>query len=100
LVTPALITTSRIVWDAESVSITAAEAMVASQSRGDVAPALAEAKQFLATLVGTTGMKVKEIEKEAKDAGLSWATVRRAKDELKYKSERYGYGGPWVWKSR
>ena len=36
---------------------------------------------------------VKEIEKEAKEAGLSWATMRRAKDELKLKSERDGYGG-------
>ena len=39
---------------------------------------------------------MKEIEKEAKEAGLSWATMRRAKDELKLKSERDGYGGPWL----
>ena len=96
-VTPALIKTSHIVWDAESVDITAAQAMAATRTQ-DVAPALEEAKQFLAGLVGCDGRSVKEIEKEAKEAGISWATMRRAKDELKLKSERDGYGGPWLWK--
>lgn len=96
-VTGALIKTSHIVWDTESVNITAAQAMAASRAQ-DVAPALEEAKQFLAGLVGFEGRPVKEIEKEVKEAGLSWATVRRAKDELKLKSERDGYGGPWLWK--
>ena len=96
-VTPALIKTSHIVWDTESVDITAAQAMAASRAQ-DVSPALEEAKQFLAGLVGFDGKVVKEIEKEAKEAGMSWATMRRAKDELKLKSERDGYGGPWLWK--
>jgi hypothetical protein len=52
--------------------------MAASYSK-DVAPALEEAKQFLAGLIGCDGTPVKEIEKEAKEAGLSWATLRRAK---------------------
>ena len=95
-VTPALIN-SHIVWDTESVNITAAQAMAASRAQ-DVSPALEEAKQFLAGLVGFEGKAVKEIEKEAKEAGMSWATMRRAKDELKLKSERDGYGGPWLWK--
>jgi hypothetical protein len=97
LVTEMRIKTSRIVWEEGSVSITAAQAMAASQSK-EIAPALEEAKQFLAGLIGCDGMNVKEIEKEAKDAGMSWATMRRAKDALKLKSERDGYGGPWVWK--
>ena len=57
-----------------------------------------EAKQFLATIIGCDGKLVTEIEMEAKDAGLSWATVRRAKDELKLRSERDGFSGPWIWK--
>jgi RecA-family ATPase len=97
LVTEMRIKTSRIVWEEGSVSITAAQAMAASQSK-EIAPALEEAKQFLAGLVGCDGMSVKEIEKEAKDAGMAWATMRRAKDALKLKSERDGYGGPWLWK--
>ena len=58
------------------------------------------AKQFLAGLIGSDGKFVKEIEKEAKDACLSWATVKRAKDALKIRSERDGYGSAvaWMWK--
>jgi len=62
-----------------NVSITAAQAMAASQSK-DVAPALDEAKQFLVGLIGFDGMPVTDIQKEAKDAGMSWATMRRAKE--------------------
>ena len=80
-----------------NVSITAAQAMAASQSK-DVAPALDEAKQFLVGLIGFDGMPVTDIQKEAKDAGMSWATMRRAKDALRFTSERDGYGGPWLWK--
>ena len=71
--------------------------MAASSAKG-VAPALEEAKQFLAGIIGCDGMLVTEVQDEAKGAGLSWATVRRAKDALKLKSERDGYGGPWLWK--
>jgi AAA domain-containing protein len=97
LVTEMRIKTSRIVWEEGSVSITAAEAMAAGQSK-DVAPALDEAKQFLTGLIGCDGMLVSDIQNEAKGAGMSWATMRRAKDALKLKSERDGYGGPWLWK--
>ena len=88
---------SHIVWEADSVSVTADQAISASKSQ-DSAPSLQEAQQFLVDIIGCDGMKVKDIEKEAKEAGLSWATVRRAKDALKLKSERDGYGGPWLWK--
>ena len=96
-VTEMRIKTSHILWDTQSVSITAAQAMAASHSKG-VAPALEEAKQFLAGIIGCDGMLVTEVQDEAKGAGLSWATVRRAKDALNLKSERDGYGGPWLWK--
>jgi RecA-family ATPase len=96
-VTEMRIKTSHILWDTQSVSITAAQAMAASSAK-DVAPALEEAKQFLAGIIGCDGMLVTEVQEEAKGAGLAWATVRRAKDALKLKSERDGYGGPWLWK--
>jgi hypothetical protein len=41
---------------------------------------------------------VKKIEAEAKAAGLSWATVRRGKDELGLKSMRAGFAEGWLWK--
>jgi putative DNA primase/helicase len=96
-VTEMRIKTSHVVWEEGSISITAAQAMAATQNKA-AAPALDEAKQFLAGLIGCDGMLVTKIQEEARDAGMSWATMRRAKDELKFKSERDGYGGPWMWK--
>jgi hypothetical protein len=88
---------SRVVWDKEIVNMTADEAVAASKAK-KVSPALEEAKQFLAGLVGSAGMDVKEIESEVKAAGLCWRTVRRAKDELGLKSMRDRFDGPWIWK--
>jgi len=50
------------------------------------------------TVIGGDPEEGKSQLDEAKGAGLSWATVRRAKDALNLKSERDGYGGPWLWK--
>jgi RecA-family ATPase len=95
-VTPALIKTSHVAWEEGNVDITAAQAMAAS--REEAAPALEEAKQLLASIIGCDGKLVKEIQEEAKGAGISWRTMQRAKDALKLTSERDGYGGPWIWK--
>ena len=96
LVTEMRIKTSRIVWEDGSVTITAAQAMAASHNKE--APALEEAKQFLATVIGCDGKPTKEIEKEAKEACIPWATIRRAKDALGLKSVRPGFDSGWVWK--
>jgi hypothetical protein len=41
---------------------------------------------------------VEDIQKEAKSAGLSWDTVKRAKAALGLKSAKEGMTGGWVWK--
>ena len=63
-------------------------------------PTLAEAKDFLTLLIEPNGTEVTKLEDEAKAAGLSWASVRRAKDEMGLKSVRKGFAGDggWVWK--
>jgi putative DNA primase/helicase len=91
------ISTSSVIWGADSISMTADEAVAATKSKVS-APTLEEAKDLLRGLIGSDGMNVKDIEKEAKDAGISWATVRRAKDELGLKSGKDGLAGGWLWK--
>lgn len=39
----------------------------------------------------------KEVEAEAKVAGLSLATLRRAKEGLKVRVRKEGFQGQWVW---
>jgi putative DNA primase/helicase len=87
------ISASRIAWEVEPVSITADEAIAAGKTKRK-APTLEEAKQFLA---GREGMGVKDIEDEAKEVGISLATLRRAKEELEFKSVKEGFDR-WVWK--
>ena len=47
-------------------------------------------------------MAVKEIEQQAEDAGLKWATIRRAKDALRIEAYHKGFGpgAAWHWRLR
>ena len=81
------------------MSITADEAVAAKQGK-ETAPALTEAKEFLTGMIEAGRTDVEEIAKAAKAAGLGWATVRRAKDDMGIKSMRKGFRPEdgWLWK--
>ncbi|MDD2934313.1 MAG: AAA family ATPase [Methylotenera sp.] len=57
--------------------------------------ALAVAKQFLLDLLSDTALPQKQIEEEAKGAGIAWRTVERAKKELRIQSKKDG--DAWLW---
>lgn len=54
------------------------------------------AADFLQQVLGDDVVPSKSIEAEAKEAGISWATLRRASDALGVKKRR-GDGGKWYW---
>src|SRR5215213_1767230 len=58
--------------------------------------AMAEAIDFLREILAGGPVATKKVEKEAEDAGHSWATVKRAKDALKVKTEKAGTA--WMWR--
>ncbi len=90
------IETSRIIWSQEPVSITANDAMsqpIEQEDRSD----LKEAKDFLHDLLVEGAKPVKDIEKEADDAGIKWRTVERAKKELGAKAKKGITGSCWSW---
>lgn len=95
-VTPSGIVAPCIFWDAIPVTITANEALNTSHEYGS-APARNEAEGFLQELLAAGTMPVKQIEAEAKAAGLSWRTVKRAKDTLGIKASKAGLDGGWFW---
>ena len=60
--------------------------------------ALDAAKDFLLELLAEGELPQKQIENDAKGAGHSWRTVRRAKDELGVKSVKSKLDKCWYWK--
>lgn len=58
---------------------------------------LAEAKQFLESLLSHGPVQAKAIRADAEGAGYSWATIKRAKKALGITPEKAGMRGPWEW---
>jgi putative DNA primase/helicase len=96
------IVASRVWFEGSPVSITANEAMAADAAGQSGRSARAEAEDFLRELLADGPQPQKEIKAAAEGAGISWATVRRAKDTLAVQAERESEGktgaGRWLWK--
>lgn len=93
------VSASRIVWGA-AVEGTARELLQEAEYEQDrQAPARDEAEDFLRDLLETGPMRTDAIKIEAKEAGITWSTIRRAKDAIGAKATRRGYGedGGWFW---
>jgi hypothetical protein len=59
--------------------------------------ALAEARDWLRTFMADGPRSASTVETEAAAAGLSWATVRRAKTALGIRAQKQGMSGGWMW---
>jgi putative DNA primase/helicase len=56
-----------------------------------------EAMEFLRDELAAGPQSAQAIKKAAASAGVSWATIRRAKDELKIRSVKGGLQDGWLW---
>lgn len=93
---PSGIETSRVVWSNEPVTATVDEVMSLQQNfeeRG----ALEDAKEFLLQILANGQVSVQQIQTEAKNAGHSWATIKRAKKALQILANKMGLKEGWVW---
>ena len=94
------IVASRILWDAEPVTITANEAL-AADAAGLQRGARDEALEWLRELLGRGPVPAKQVRSEADAAGHSWATVKRAKRAGRIEHFREGGTadkGRWSWR--
>lgn len=95
------IVASRVVWDSEPVTITANEALAADATGASAQTAREEAAGWLTAVLGDGPMSAADVQSQAKAAGLTWATVRRAKDKVGIVPKRISEGadgtGRWVW---
>ena len=97
------IVASAITWEGERIARTADEILAANRE-GNERPERAEAEDFLRDILSAGPRPSAEIEDEAKGAGLSWRTVRRAQKALGIKPYRkaeagdgLGKSGRWYW---
>lgn len=56
-----------------------------------------QAVAWLQDLLAAGPMESAQVKVEAKDAGYSWRTIHRAKDEFGVKPYRQQFGGVWMW---
>jgi putative DNA primase/helicase len=94
------VSASRITWGA-AVEGTARELLAEPEmDNRREAPAREEAEEWLRDMIEAGPVRTEEIKVEAKAAGLTWATIRRAKENIGAKAVRHGYGedGGWFWK--
>jgi hypothetical protein len=94
LTLPSGIKAPRIVWGDNPVTTTADEALTAEPPKGG--RAAQEAMDFLRKILADGALPPKEVQEEAKGAGISPATLRRAKEELGVLSEKDGL--VWTWR--
>jgi len=85
-------------WGAKHVEITATDAMQAEAGGNQSRHARREATEFLKDRLTDGPVKQKDIAEEAEANGVTKATLRRAKQELKIKSwKEKGMDGEWMW---
>ena len=87
-----------LIWDKEPVSIRAND--VLTKRDEEDRDGLSEVVNWLGIVLRDGPMTVKDLQAEAKAAGLSWMTVRRAKQKLGVVSEKSVFNGPWRWTLR
>ncbi len=93
IIDPGGIVASRVWWENEPVSITANQALAAEAAGEDQRSATEAAEEFLREALAGGPVSQKELKHDAEGAGLSWATVRRAKDRLWVKAQRQSEEG-------
>ncbi len=93
------IATSRVEWEMEPVMITADNALGAHADHDELRTERDAAAEWLRELLSIGPVPASEVQNEAKSAGHSWATVRRAKDVIGVcvKRDGFGKGGAWRW---
>ncbi|MBK8131468.1 MAG: AAA family ATPase [Gammaproteobacteria bacterium] len=95
------IETSLVVWDGEPVTMAASEALDAEGRRDDDvdAPQRGEAEAWLRDALDAGPVASEDLKRMARDDGMSWRTVERAKKSLGVVARKHGFdtAARWAW---
>jgi putative DNA primase/helicase len=84
-------------WGKPRADVTAANLLGASVGSGEDRSSLDEAKAVLTDILAAGSLPSETVKQEALVAGVSAATLRRAKDALGIKAVKDGPTGKWLW---
>lgn len=91
------ISASKVVWGAP-LDGSARELLGEAESAdSEERSATDEAEEWLLILLRSGGMKASELQKQARDAGISDKALRRARERLGIKPKKSSFGGGWEW---
>ncbi len=86
------IVASRILWEAEPVAITANEALAADAAGTETRTAKADAMELLQAVLASGPVPAAEVNRTAREHGLTAKAIRSAREVLGVKIERDGFG--------
>ena len=88
-----------VVWESGPVTQTADAALAAAAVDPEQRTAVDSAADWLQEALAAGPVKSTDLKAEAKDAGVAWATVRRAQKDggAKIRRQGFGPGGEWYW---
>ena len=85
-----------ILWEG-AVTTTAEEALATKTGKSGSAPERENAEAFLRTILEHGPVPSRRVQSEAREAGVAWATVRRAKEFLGVIVSKKALDGGWTW---
>lgn len=90
---------ARVEWEPGPVNLMADDALAAAAVDPEERTARESAADWLRTILANGPIKTEDLKREAKDAGMAWATVRRAEKPAGARTRKQGFGaeGAWYW---
>ncbi|HEY1683700.1 MAG TPA: AAA family ATPase [Tepidisphaeraceae bacterium] len=93
---------AHLIWSKEPVRMTADDALAVengmAEKPGPEPECREQAAEWLCELLEAGPMPTKSVIEQAKAAGMSWSTVRRAKEQMRVRSERVPGSAEWQWR--
>lgn len=86
-----------VAWEPDAVNVSADDALASDRDEGGGRTERDDAAEWLADLLAHGPRSARDVERDARDAGYSIATVRRAKAAIGVVSRKPAFGGPWEW---
>ncbi len=86
-----------VAWEPDRVNVSADDALAGDQGDAGGRTERDDAADWLRDLLAQGPRPARDVEQDARDAGFSIGTVRRAKAAIGAVSRKPAFGGPWEW---